>query len=180
MTWKDELKSEIIDNGFDLGYFTLQELYKSSLDNLQKKFPQNNTCKCTIRRTLQELRDEGYLKFIEKGKYHVISDENKDWLHFIKTYNKNKSQINMIKKIRNLIIFYKYLIINYYKNIDKDLKKAYWFYCCFVWVGILSIHVPWSRYSKYLRIRYLRQNKYYELDNLFIFKLYYKSLQRIG
>ena len=88
MSWKNEIKSEIIDNAYDLGYFTLQEFYNSSLKNLQMKFLKNNTCEARIRRTLQELRDEGYLEFIEKGKYKVISGENKEWIQFTEKYHK--------------------------------------------------------------------------------------------
>ena len=88
MTWKNEIKKEIIKNNFDLGYFTLQEFYKTSLKTLQDKFAKNNTVDCTIRRTLQELRDDGYLEFVKKGKYRVISEENDQWIQFIETYHK--------------------------------------------------------------------------------------------
>ena len=88
MTWKEEIKSEIIDQAYDLGYFTLQEFYRSSLKNLQMKYPKNNTVACTIRRTLQELRDDGYLEFAKKGKYRVISEENNEWIQFIENYHK--------------------------------------------------------------------------------------------
>ena len=67
MTWKEEVKKEIIKNNYDLGSFTLQEFYESSLKNLQMKFLKNNTSECTIRRTLQELRDEGYLRFVDNN-----------------------------------------------------------------------------------------------------------------
>tara|TARA_Y100001970_G_scaffold166277_1_gene203342 strand:+ start:2752 stop:3027 length:276 start_codon:yes stop_codon:yes gene_type:complete len=90
MTWKEEVKKEIIKNNYDLGYFTLQEFYESSLKNLQMKFLKNNTCEFTIRRTLQELRDEGYLRFLDNnGQYEVISEENKEWNKFTKKYHEN-------------------------------------------------------------------------------------------
>ena len=88
MTWKSEVKSEIIDNGYDLGYFTLQEFFDSSLRNLQIKFPKNNTSKNTIQRTLQLLRDDGFLKFVDnKGKYKIIAVENDEWITFTKRYH---------------------------------------------------------------------------------------------
>ena len=90
MTWKKEIKSEIEKNNFDLGYFTLQEFYKTSLKIFKMKYPKNNNISCTIRRTLQELRDDGYLEFTEKGKYRVISKENNECIQFIETYHKNK------------------------------------------------------------------------------------------
>tara|TARA_B100001094_G_scaffold320569_1_gene366963 strand:- start:681 stop:956 length:276 start_codon:yes stop_codon:yes gene_type:complete len=90
MKWKEEIKKEIIKNDYDLGSFTLQEFYKSSLKDLQMKFLKNNTCKCTIRRTLQNLRDERYLQFLDNnGRYEVISEENKEWNRFTKIYHEN-------------------------------------------------------------------------------------------
>tara|TARA_Y100000389_G_C16962558_1_gene271756 strand:- start:208 stop:480 length:273 start_codon:yes stop_codon:yes gene_type:complete len=88
MTWKSEIKSEIIDNGFDLGYFTLQEFYDSSLKNLQRKFPSNDSCEASIRANLQKLRDDGYLEFLERGQYKVISSENDEWTEFTEKYHK--------------------------------------------------------------------------------------------
>jgi len=87
MTWKSEIKYEIIDNGYDLGYFTLQEFYRSSLKNLQDKFPDNYSCEASIRANLQKLRDLGYLEFLEKGQYRVISEENDEWIQFTKRYH---------------------------------------------------------------------------------------------
>ena len=86
MTWKRELISEIIDNGFDLGYFTLQEFYDCSLKYLQGKFPSNDSCEASIRANLQKLRDDGYLEFIERGQYRVISSENDEWIEFTEKY----------------------------------------------------------------------------------------------
>ena len=89
MTWKKEIKSEIIDQAYDLGYFTLKEFYVTSLKNLQMKYPKNSTCEASIQGTLQKLRDDGYLEFINnKGKYRVISEENNEWIQFIETYHK--------------------------------------------------------------------------------------------
>ena len=88
MTWKSEIKLEIEKNNYDLGYFTLQEFYRSSLNNLQMKYPNNNRCETTIQGTLQKIRDDGYLEFVSPGKYRVISKENNEWIQFIKNYHK--------------------------------------------------------------------------------------------
>ena len=89
MTWKREIKLEIEKNNFDLGYFTLQEFYRSSLVNLQNKFNENTTCEASIRANLQKLRDDGYLEFLAKGEYRVINKENDEWTQFIENYHKN-------------------------------------------------------------------------------------------
>ena len=88
MSWKQAIRREIEKNNYDLGYFTLQEFYRSSLQNLELKFNKNSVCKASIRDTLQKLRKEGYLEFVEKGKYRVISEENDEWIQFIENYHK--------------------------------------------------------------------------------------------
>jgi len=88
MSWKKTIRSEIEKNNYDLGYFTLQEFYRSSLNNLELKFNKNSLCKASIRDTLQKLRKDGYLEFVSPGKYRVISKENNEWIQFIKNYHK--------------------------------------------------------------------------------------------
>ena len=88
MTWKSEIKSEIEKNNYDIGYFTLQEFYRSSLKNLELKFNENTSCEASIRANLQKLRNDGYLEFLEKGEYRVISEENDEWIQFIENYHK--------------------------------------------------------------------------------------------
>ena len=86
--WKTELKRAIINNGFDMGTFTLKELYDSSLDDLQLKFPNNNTIKYSFQGNMQKLRDDGFLKFIDyNGTYEVISKEQDEWNEFVKKYH---------------------------------------------------------------------------------------------
>ena len=87
MTWKEDLKKEIENNNLDLGIFTLEELYRVSYNNLSMKYPKNNTIKASVRRTLQEIRDEGYLIFIEKGEYKVDTHENAEFIHFVSNYH---------------------------------------------------------------------------------------------
>jgi len=88
MSWKQAIRREIEQNDFDLGYFTLQEFYRSSLQNLELKFNESTTCSASIRANLQKLRDDGYLEFVAKGKYRVISKENDEWIQFIENYHK--------------------------------------------------------------------------------------------
>ena len=70
MTWKEDLKREIITNGLDCRPFTLKELYISSEESL-KCGKESNSIKASIRATLQDLRDEGYINFLGKGVYKV-------------------------------------------------------------------------------------------------------------
>jgi 5-methylcytosine-specific restriction endonuclease McrA len=70
MTWKEEIKKEIIKNGFDRRPFTLKEFYESSEESL-KIGKDSNSVKASIRANLQNLRDEGFLIFLEKGLYEV-------------------------------------------------------------------------------------------------------------
>ncbi|MFA5359772.1 MAG: DpnI domain-containing protein [Patescibacteria group bacterium] len=51
--------------------FLLDEIYQFEGD-LRKIHPENNNIKAKIRQQLQFLRDKGYLKFIESGKYRLI------------------------------------------------------------------------------------------------------------
>ena len=90
MTWKQAIRREIEQNDLDLGYFTLREFYRSSLNNLQMKYPKNNTCEASIQGTLQKIRDDGYLEFVSPGKYRVISKENNEWIQFIENYHKKE------------------------------------------------------------------------------------------
>lgn len=88
MSWKKDLKKEIERNNFDLGIFTLQELYRLSYNNLAMKYPNNNTIKYSIQRTLQDIRDDNYLIFLNRGEYKVNSQENNEFLEFVERYHK--------------------------------------------------------------------------------------------
>ena len=87
MTWKSDLMKIIKKNHLDLGIFTLEELYKVSINTLSMKYPNNNTIKASVRRTLQEIRDDGYLIFLEKGGYKVNSQENNEFINFVSNYH---------------------------------------------------------------------------------------------
>ena len=70
MTWKEDLKREIITNGLDCRPFTLKELYKLSEESLTIG-KDSNSVRASIRATLQNLRDEGFINFLDKGLYQV-------------------------------------------------------------------------------------------------------------
>ena len=88
MTWKSEIKKEIVKHGLDLGTFTLQEFYRYSLTHFESIYKDNTNCEASIRANLQKLRDEGYLIFIENGIYKVSSLENDEFIHFVSNYHK--------------------------------------------------------------------------------------------
>lgn len=75
MTWKSEIKKEIIKHGLDCRPFTLKELYKLSEESLTIG-KDSNSVRASIRATLQNLRDEGFIIFLDKGLYQV-NRENK-------------------------------------------------------------------------------------------------------
>ena len=88
MSWKIGLMRIIKKNHLDLGEFTLEELYRVGFNILSRRYPNNNTIKASIRRTLQEIRDEGYLIFLEKGEYKVNNISNDEFIHFVSNYHK--------------------------------------------------------------------------------------------
>ena len=88
MTWKKELIKIIQMYHLDLGEFTLEELYRVSLYILSMKYPNNNTIKASIQRTLQYLRDDNYLIFISRGVYKVNSQGNNEFIEFVEIYHK--------------------------------------------------------------------------------------------
>ena len=51
--------------------FTIDDIYKYESE-LKNQFPDNNNIKAKIRQQLQILRDKGYIKFLEKGKYKRV------------------------------------------------------------------------------------------------------------
>lgn len=72
---KPELKGWILDimNCIEVlkkNEFLLSEIYQFE-EGLRKVHPENNNIKAKIRQQLQFLRDKGYLKFIEAGKYKL-------------------------------------------------------------------------------------------------------------
>ena len=88
MTWKSDLMKIIKKNHLDLGIFTLEELYKVSINTLSMKYPNNNTIKNSIQGTLQKLRDDNYLIFLNRGEYKVNSVSNDEFINFVSNYHK--------------------------------------------------------------------------------------------
>lgn len=72
MSWKNEM-IKLIQEKFNLNQnFSLDDIkkYKNHFKNL---YPYNNTLDDKIRQTLQYLRDDGYIEFIDyKGNYKRI------------------------------------------------------------------------------------------------------------
>ena len=88
MSWKNDLIRIIKKNHLDLGIFTLEELYRVSFITLSRRYPNNNTIKASIQRTLQKLRDDNYLIFLNRGEYKVNSQENNEFIQFVERYHK--------------------------------------------------------------------------------------------
>ena len=88
MTWKKDLMRIIKKNHLDLGIFTLEQLYRVSIYTLNMKYPNNNTIKNSIQGTLQKLRDDNYLIFLDRGKYKVNNISNDEFINFVKDYHK--------------------------------------------------------------------------------------------
>jgi type II restriction enzyme len=70
---KDELKGWILDimnciDSLDKNEFFLEEIYFFEKD-LTVLHPENKNIKAKIRQQLQFLRDKGYIRFLERGKY---------------------------------------------------------------------------------------------------------------
>ena len=88
MTWKSDLMRIIKNNHLDLGIFSLEELYRVSIYTLSMKYPNNNTIKNSIQGTLQKLRDDNYLIFLNRGEYKVNNVSNDEFINFVKDYHK--------------------------------------------------------------------------------------------
>ena len=87
-SWKEQLKQSILEKGLDIGTFTLKELYDEIYTEYQIKYPNNKTVDASIRRNLQGLRRDGFLRFINnQGVYEVISKENEEWAIFVERYH---------------------------------------------------------------------------------------------
>lgn len=68
--WREEVRR--IVRRFPANDFTLSEVYDQAGD-LAQRHPSNNTVNDTIRRVLQEIRDEGEIEFLGQGRYRRIS-----------------------------------------------------------------------------------------------------------
>jgi hypothetical protein len=69
MTWKDDLQAAIEGRWAVGTSFTLDEIYALE-DQFSRTFPANNTVRESLRRNLQELRDDGIIEFVDdQGQY---------------------------------------------------------------------------------------------------------------
>lgn len=74
MTWKEIVKNTILD--YFQKDFTLEDIYKFE-DEYKVLKPENNTIKDTLRAVLQDLRDEGFIEFLDdRGNYRFIGETN--------------------------------------------------------------------------------------------------------
>lgn len=79
MTWKDEVRTQLIQyqQVNDSPEFSLQEFYTFAEDGLSAAYPNNNHVRAKIRQVLQQLRDQGEIRFKDnKGNYVYDDDEN--------------------------------------------------------------------------------------------------------
>ena len=71
--WKHTIKSFICIKWESGDIFTLQEFYKLYMDVLQKIYPDNHTIEASVRETLQKLRDDNVIIFLDtRGSYSLI------------------------------------------------------------------------------------------------------------
>lgn len=68
--WREEVRR--IVRQFPANDFTLSEVYQQAGD-LAQRHPNNNTVNDTVRRVLQEIRDEGEIEFLGQGKYRRLA-----------------------------------------------------------------------------------------------------------
>lgn len=72
MAWKEEVYKIIKDNWEIGATFTLEDMYKFE-DHFQNLYPENNHIRDKIRQTLQKLRDDNKIEFInDRGEYRII------------------------------------------------------------------------------------------------------------
>ena len=73
--WKSLLRSHLIEYANTTGQskISLSEIQESLLPTLEQRFPDNQNLDAALRRTLQELRDDGFIEFLGDGEYKVTS-----------------------------------------------------------------------------------------------------------
>ena len=75
LTFKEMLKKTILEN-YTSGIFTLKDMY-SHRDEYQNQFPNRLTLEAGIRGTLQTLRDEGFIEFVDYAGTYKFTGSNK-------------------------------------------------------------------------------------------------------
>lgn len=79
MTWKEDIWKELLryrrEEGTDR--LTLRELNDHAEGRLSDKHPRNDHVRAKIRQVLQQLRDDGDVKFIDEGgTYEIVSSDD--------------------------------------------------------------------------------------------------------
>jgi MoxR-like ATPase len=71
--WRAVVRGELetIDNEYDNSEITLTELKDRIIPRLEEEFPENDHLEAGLRRTLQELRDDGEIEFLGDGSYRL-------------------------------------------------------------------------------------------------------------
>ena len=77
MTWKDEVRAQLIQYQRDKNTpeFSLQEFYSFSEGELSAAYPDNNHVRAKIRQVLQQLRDQGEIRFKDNNGNYVYEGE---------------------------------------------------------------------------------------------------------
>lgn len=73
--WKSLIRTYLIEYTISTGQtkITLSELEENLLPTLEEEFPNNQNLDAALRSTLQDLRDENFIKFLGDGDYEIIS-----------------------------------------------------------------------------------------------------------
>jgi Fe2+ or Zn2+ uptake regulation protein len=73
-TWKQQLYKVLTLVFKNRGEFTLTEVYQTCCGVMSYLYPKNNTIEASIRRNLEELRDDGLIVFVDyKGTYSLVN-----------------------------------------------------------------------------------------------------------
>ena len=72
-TWKQNLYKVLTLVFKNRGEFTLSEVYQTCYGVMSYLYPKNNTIEASIRRNLEELRDDELVHFVDyRGTYRLI------------------------------------------------------------------------------------------------------------
>jgi regulation of enolase protein 1 (concanavalin A-like superfamily) len=94
MTWKDEVRKRLIQYQRDGGTseFNLQEFYAFSEDKLSAEYPNNDHVRAKIRQVLQQLRDQGEIRFKDNNGNYVYTGEE----------SSEKNEVNSVEILEQL------------------------------------------------------------------------------
>jgi len=72
MSWKSKLQNKVNENWERGEVFTLLDVYNKLENFFESEYPQNKTVRASIRRNLQELRNDGHIEFLGNGEYKRV------------------------------------------------------------------------------------------------------------